>query len=378
VWRGVAPALLAAAVAVLSGCAGADPAIAPAGLEPIKIAIINPQTGDFSSLGQWEHKGVKLAVDEANAAGGVHGRPIELSIFDDQGVAANAAALAEKVANGGYVAILGSALSGNTLAMAPHLARLGIPAITSGQAPSLAALRNPYVFLNSATSTTFDETLAEYVVSKRGITSIALISNDGAYGRGERAAFTTALTSRNLAPVADRVVKVGQKDFTEELNAIRQHNPQGLFIGAEEIQSGLIAQQARSMGIEATLLGAAPMGTDVFLNTAGVDAVEGAIFTTPYPTNNENDATRAFAAAYQAAFGEAAEFHGAKAYDGARILIQALRDTNGATGLELADAIRAVRFRGLLGDFVYDATGVGIHQTRVATIDSGTVVALAT
>jgi len=178
--------------------------------------------------------------------------------------------------------------------------------------------------------------------------------------------------------VADHVVAVGQKDFSEALTAIRQAQPDGLFIGAEEIQSGLIAQQARAMGIAATLLGGAPLGTDVFLNTAGVDAVEGAIFSTPYPTNDENDATRAFAKAYQAAFGEAAEYHGAKAYDGARILIQALRDSAGASGRELADAIRAVRFRGLLGDFVFDATGVGIHQTRIATVRSGTVVALAT
>ena len=132
------------------------------------------------------------------------------------------------------------------------------------------------------------------------------------------------------------------------------------------------------MGITATLLGGAPMGTDVFLNTAGVEAVEGAIFATPYPTNDENDATRAFAAAYQTAYGEAAEYHGAKAYDGAQILIQALRDSNGATGIELADAIRAVRYRGLLGAFAFDETGVGIHQTRVATVSAGKVVALQT
>jgi branched-chain amino acid transport system substrate-binding protein len=340
------------------------------------MAMINPQTGDFSSLGKWEHKGVKLAVDEANAAGGIHGRPIELSVFDDRGVAANAAALADKVAKAGFVAIFGSALSGNTLAMAPVLAANGLPAITSGQAPSLAALHNPYVFLNSATSTTFDETLAEYVVAKRGLTSLALITNDGAYGKGERAAFTAALSRRGLAPVTDRVVRLGQKDFADDLAAIRQQNPKGLFIGAEEIQSGLIAQQARSMGITATLLGAAPMGTDVFLNTAGADAVEGAVFSTPYPTNDENDATRAFAAAYQTAFGEAAEFHGAKAYDGARIVIHALRTTNGATGLDLADAIRAVAFTGLQGIFAYNADGVGIHATRVAVIERGRVIAI--
>jgi branched-chain amino acid transport system substrate-binding protein len=370
-------AVVGALTLAVAACGGSGPPTSEQpSPEPIRIAMINPQTGDFSSLGKWEHKGVKLAIDEANAAGGIHGRRIELSVFDDQGIAAKAAELAEKVGTGGFVAIFGSALSGNTLAMAPKLASLGIPAVTSGQAPSLAALRNPYVFLNSATSTTFDETLAQHVVTQGGLTSIALISNEGAYGRGERTAFTAALARRNLAPVADRVVKVGQKDFTDELTEIRQQSPQGLFIGAEEIQSGLIAQQARAMGITATLLGGAPMGTDVFLNTAGVDAVDGAIFTTPYPTNDENDATRAFAAAYQAAFGEAAEFHGAKAYDGARIVIQALLNTNGASGLELADAIRAVAFNGLQGDFAYDTTGVGIHQTRVATIDDGRVVAL--
>jgi branched-chain amino acid transport system substrate-binding protein len=366
------------ALVMISGCGGEPPPPSRPALEPIRVAIINPQTGDFSSLGQWEHKGVKLAVDEANATGGVHGRLIELSVFDDEGVAARAAELAQKVGAGGYVAILGSALSGNTLAMAPNLARQRIPAITSGQAPSLAALGNPYVFLNSATSTTFDETLAAYVIDRTDLRTIAMITNEGAYGRGERAAFTASLAARGIAPVADRQVAVGQKDFAQALTAIRQTNPDALFIGAEEIQSGLIVQQARSLGITATLLGGAPMGTDVFLNTAGVEAVEGAIFATPYPTNDENDATREFAAAYQAAYGEAAEYHGAKAYDGARILIEALRASDVATGLDLADAIRAVRFRGLLGEFAFDTTGVGIHQTRVATVKAGKVVALAT
>jgi branched-chain amino acid transport system substrate-binding protein len=209
-----------------------------------------------------------------------------------------------------------------------------------------------------------------------GVTSIAMISNDGAYGRGERAAFSGALASRGVAPEADVVVAVGQRDFSSALTEIRQSTPAALFIGAEELQSGLIAQQARAIGITATFIGGAPMGTDIFVNTAGAEAVNGSIFTTPYPTNDENDATRAFAYAYQAAFGEAPEFHGAKAYDGARIVIEALRTTDAATGAELAEAIRAVRFRGLLGDFSYDATGVGLHRTRVATIDGGRVAAI--
>jgi len=114
------------------------------------------------------------------------------------------------------VAVFGSALSGNSLAMAPVLTRLQVPAITSGQAPSLAALHNPFLFLNSTTSTTFDETLAQYAVATAGLSSFALISNDGAYGKGERSAFTAALPARQIAPVADQVVKVAQRGFTAE------------------------------------------------------------------------------------------------------------------------------------------------------------------
>jgi len=372
------PTVLVVTAAAMTGCvAGHGPATGAPALEPIRIAIINPQSGDFSALGKWEHKGVKLAVDEANAAGGIDGRMIELSVFDDQGDPTKAARLTTQVGRAGYTAVLGSALSGNTLAMAPVLSSLRIPAITSGQSPALAALDNPFLFLNSTTSNTFDETLAKYAVGRARLRSIALITNDGAYGGGERAAFTAALGRRGQSPVADQVVALGQKDFTEALTAIQKRQPDGLFIGAEEVQSGLIAAQARAMGITARLLGAAPLGTDVFLNTAGADAAEGAIFSTPYPSNNENDATRAFATAYQTAYGDSAEFHGAKAYDGARILIQALRDSHGATGRALADAIRAVRFVGLLGTFEFDASGVGIHQTRIASIKAGVVVSVA-
>jgi branched-chain amino acid transport system substrate-binding protein len=366
-------------LAGLAGCSAATQADAdPARGARVRLAIINPQTGDFSPLGKWEHKGVKLAVDEANRAGGVNGHRIELAVFDDQGDPQKAATLTEQVAGAGYSAIFGSALSGNALAMVPVMDRLHIPAITSGQAPSLAALKDPYLFLNSTTSTTFDETLAAYVVDKLKLTSIALISNDGAYGKGERAAFTAALASRGLAPVADQVVSVGQKDFTLALSVVRQREPRVLFIGAEELQSGLIAAQARSLGITAALIGAAPMGTDVFLNTAGAEAAEGALFSTPYPTNDENESTRAFAAAYESAYGEVPEFHAAKAYDGARIVIEALRSSGNATGLALAQSIRTTRFRGLLGNFAFDASGVGIQRTRVATIKAGKIVALTT
>ena len=120
-----------------------------------------------------------------------------------------------------------------------------------------------------------------------------------------------------------------------------------IFIGAEEVESGLIAKQARALGIKAIFAGGAPMGTPLFASTAGAPDVEGSIVSTAYLSNNLSTQTRAFAAAYQAAYHQAPELHGAKAYDGAQIVIRALRATHGAGGLKLANAIRAVHYVGL-------------------------------
>ncbi|MFG1965543.1 ABC transporter substrate-binding protein [Nonomuraea sp. NPDC049028] len=342
---------------------------------PIKVANINAQSGQLSSLGKWENKGVKLAVDEANKAGGVNGRQIQLDLFDDQGDPTVGTNLARKIAGEGYVAMLGTAESAVTLAMAPILKDAGIPNITSGQSPKLAALKSPFLFLNAPTSVTYDETLAKYLVDDKGYKKIALISNNGTYGAGEHDAFLAALKTRNVTPIADEAVTPDQKDFSASLTAIRQKNPDVLFVGAEEVESGLIAKQARELGLKAVLAGGAPMGTDVYVTTAGADNAEGSVISSPYLSNDASEASKTFSAAYQAAFGEAAELHGAKAYDGAKILIEALKQTKGAGGRPLADAIRAVKHDGLLGDFAYDDSGVGIHATQIGLIKAGKIVA---
>jgi branched-chain amino acid transport system substrate-binding protein len=341
---------------------------------PIKIALVDAQSGQLSSLGKWEHKGVKLAIDEWNKAGGINGRKIQLDVFDDQGDPTVGTNIARKISSQKYIAMLGTAESAVTIAMAPTLRQAEIPNIASGQSPGMVALQSPFLFLNGPTSTTYDETLAKYLVDQKKMRKIALITNNGAYGKGEHDAFRKALTDRGITPVADEVVTADQKEFSAQLTKIRQKQPEVIFLGAEEVESGLIVKQARDLGITAPFAGAAPQGTPVFRDTAGIKNVEGTIVSSPYLSNDTNAATKKFAAAYKAAYGEDAELHGAKAYDGAQILLTALKNSNVATGKRLADAIRAVRYQGLMGDFAYDATGVGIKATAIGLVQNGEVV----
>lgn len=369
-------ATLAVATA-LAACSkpGDDDKSAGGDTGPIKIAVVDAQSGQLSSLGAWELKGARLAVDEWNKAGGISGRQIQLGVFDDQGDPTVGTNLARKIDSEGYIAMIGTAESAVTIAMAPSLQKAEIPNITSGQSPGLVAVKSPFLFLNGPTSTTYDETLAKYIVDGKGIKSIALVTNNGSFGKGEHDAFTKALDQRGVKPVADQVVTSDQKDFSAALTTIRQKRPQLIFLGAEEVQSGLIVKQARDLGITVPVAGAAPQGTPVYLDTAGKAAAEGTIVSSPYLSNDVSDASRKFAAAYKAAFKEEAELHGAKAYDGTQILLTALKSSNVATGKELADAIRATKYDGLLGDFAYDETGVGIFATSIGTITNGKLVA---
>jgi ABC-type branched-subunit amino acid transport system substrate-binding protein len=372
--RALVTGVLAAVLTSGCGAPGESKDSGSSGSGPIKIALVDAQSGQLSSLGKWEYKGAKLAVDEWNKAGGVNGRKIRLDVFDDQGDPTVGTNVARKIDSQGYIAMLGTAESAVTIAMAPTLRQAEIPNIASGQSPGMVALKSPFLFLNGPTSTTYDETLAKYLVDTKKMKKIAFISNNGAYGKGEHDAFLKALATRGLKPVADEVVTTDQKDFSAQLTKIRQKRPEAVFIGAEEVESGLIVKQARDLGVTAPFAGAAPQGTPVYRDTAGVANVEGTIVSSPYLGNDTSDATKKFAAAYKAAYGEDAELHGAKAYDGAQIMLTALKNSDVATGKKLADAIRAVKYQGLMGDFSYDDTGVGISTTSIGIIKKGVLV----
>ena len=377
-WARIAPVAVLGVALAVTGCAapGGQAAASGKAAGPIKIVSISPQSGQVSSLGGWELKGVQLAVGEVNAAGGINGRKLVVSVMDDQGDPTVATNLARKAVSDGDVFVFGSGTSGNTLAMAPTLAAAKIPEITSGQSPKLATTGSKFLFMNSPPSTINGESLTKYLVGTKAYKSIAMISNNGSYGKGEHDAFLAALSAKGVTPVADQVVTPDQKDFSSALTSIGQKKPQVLFIGAEEVESGLIAKQARQLGITAIIAGGAPLGTPVYLNTAGVTVAEGTIVSTPYLGNDTDAQTIKFAAAYQKAYGQAPEFHGAKAYDGAQIVIKALQATNGAGGAALAEAIRAVKYEGLVGSFAFDQAGIGVHATTIAVITNGKQIAV--
>jgi branched-chain amino acid transport system substrate-binding protein len=340
----------------------------------LRVALIGPQSGQLASLGDWDYKGVTLAAKEINAKGGAGGLKIQITRMDDQGDPTTGGNLARKAVSEHYNVVFGSSSSTISLAMLPIITGAKTAQITSGQADALTQQGSAYIFLDSPTSTTYDATLAGYVLGKLGKKKVAMITNNGAYGKGEHDAFLAQLKKAGVKPVADKVVTPDQKEMSGPLSQIRSAHPDALFIGAEEVESGLIAKQARSLGIDATIVEGAPAGTPQYLDTAGKQAAEGTIVSSPYLSNDLNDQTKAFAAAYQKAYGETAELHGAKAYDGMQIVAKAVASLKGkVTNEAISEAMHRISYDGLLGHFQYNDKGVALFKTRIGVIKGGKV-----
>jgi branched-chain amino acid transport system substrate-binding protein len=345
----------------------------PAKVKVFRIAQIGSNSGVNAALGDWDWKGIDLAARQIDAKGGIFGVRIHIDRYDDQGDPTTAANLAKLAVSKHYDLVYGSSLSTNTLAMLPILTAAKIPEITSGQSDKILAQNSNYIFMNSTPSSVYDATLAKYVLGTLKAKRIAMLTNNDAYGKSEHDGFLAQLKQRGLSPVADQVVTPDAVDMSGALSQIRNAEPDVLFIGAEEVQSGLAVKQARSLGIKATIAEGAPASTPLYVSTAGVGNVEGTVVSSPYLSNQLNKQTRTFATAYFKLWNEVPELHGAKAYDGLMLVANALTALKGnwKNGTVLANAMHKAKFQGLLGKFAFDAQGLGLHDTQIGIIKNG-------
>lgn len=359
---------------VLGGCAPkATPTAVPKA--PIKIAIIGAMSGTNAVLGDWMKKGVTLAVDEKNAAGGVCGRQIEIVIYDDEADPTKSVNLATKVCTEDkVVAAWATTNSTSALADIPIFEQYKVVQLTNGTNVQITQKGSKYIFRSCPAGTAYEYPLVEFLVTKKGYKKFALITDTSAYGKGEADYQTTKLKELGLEPLTRENYGIDDKDFTGQLTKILQTNPEVLLLGGSEIASGLIAKQARQLGFKGQIAGGPAIGTPKFIETAGNDAAEGVFFTGAYPTNDLNDMTRAFAARYAAKWnGEQAEIHGANTYDGTQMLMMAMEKTcDNLTGEAIAAAFHTIcGYKGLQGEFCVTPEGETLTKTMLGVITGG-------
>ena len=352
----------ALALCVALGCEKrSTPAAAEPGLEPapgastdaLLIGMVGSLTGPEAHFGLGTRDGVQLAIEEANRAGGVAGRSLQLRAYDAQSKPEEAATAALRlVKKDRVVLVIGENTSSNTLAMAPAVAGALVPLISpSATNPRVTQEGGPYVFRVCFVDNFQGEAMAAFARRNLKLVRLAILTDvKSDYSLGLAGVFRRKFRELGGALVAEESYSKGDTDFRALLTRVKSSRPDALFIPGYYSDAGPIARQARELGIEAVLLGGDGWDSGGKLSELGGPAVEGAYYSTHFSPDNPSATVQGFLKTYRARFGQLPDALGALGYDAARVGIAALRVSGGVGGAVLRAAIAATRdFEGVTG-----------------------------
>lgn len=323
------------------------------GTGPLLVGFVGALTGPEAHFGLDSRNGVQLALEEANAAGGIQGRPLALRSYDSQSRPEEAAnAMTRLVSQDGVLFVVGENQSSNSLAMAPAAARGEVPMISpSSTNPRVTSEGGPYVFRVCFTDTFQGQLLARFARETLKAERVAiLVDQKSDYAVGLAKVFSTRFSSLGGKIVSEEAYARGDTDFRGQLTRAKAARPDVLFIPGYYSDVGPLARQARELGMRAALLGGDGWDSGGRLAELGGAAVEGAQYSSHFAADNPGQRVQDFLSRYQARFGHVPDALGALGYDAARVGIDALRRSSGAGGPMLREQIARTRdFDGVTG-----------------------------
>ncbi|MEO7940736.1 MAG: ABC transporter substrate-binding protein, partial [Burkholderiaceae bacterium] len=214
--------------------------------EVIKIANIVELSGAGATAGTNFRNGVDLAAKEINAAGGILGKKIQTASYDTQTNPGVAKGLTQKAADDGVFAIFGPVYSGSIMVSMTESQRAEIPNFTGGEATSITAQGNPYVFRTSFGQASSFPKLARYINTKAKTLAVIYVNND--FGKGGRDAITKLLEGSPTKIVADISTEAGQVDFSAAVLKAKQSNADAVFVYTNEEESARALRELRKQG----------------------------------------------------------------------------------------------------------------------------------
>ena len=220
-------ALASAAAAIASTVA--KPAIAAK--EPILIGYLPALTGPSSSTGIGINRGIQLAVQEMNAAGGIDGRQIELILRDTQSDPTKAVNGAAELTHGQKVSVVfGPVNSGESLAVVPFLSRANTPQVHPCWVDSLTdPAKYPMCFRNAPTNQQIGAAANRYVVDVLKRKKVAVISDATGYGTASVNAYVPMLKAKGADVVYQGNVDSANPDLTPEILRMRSAGAEAIM-----------------------------------------------------------------------------------------------------------------------------------------------------
>lgn len=274
--------------------------------EPIRIGVSGPFTGGSSPMGLSMRDGIRIAVAEINAAGGLLGRPLKLIERDDEARNERGAKIAQElIGKERIVAGVGIVNTGVALASQRHYQEARIPMITAVATGSIVTRQfqppqypENYIFRVSANDTIQAAMIVEEAVVRGRFRKVAILADSTNYGQLGREDLERALEKRGIRPVSIGKFNIRDVDMTRQLLAARKAGAEVLLtygIGPELAQ---IANGAARLGWPVPIIGSWPLSMSNFIDSAGPNG-EGARMPQTFIQEPDTPKRRSFIEAYQ-------------------------------------------------------------------------------
>ncbi|HEV3397388.1 MAG TPA: branched-chain amino acid ABC transporter substrate-binding protein [Xanthobacteraceae bacterium] len=344
----------------------------------VKIGITLPLTGADAEDATLIKNGALLAIEEANAKGGVAGYKIETVIYDSgtatagQYDPAQAATNTKKlVSDPMVVANVGPQMSGEGKAMTPILSEADLATITPSSTnpditnPAFAGQFKPKgraIYFRTVTTDAFQgPNMANYMARVLKIKSVYVLDDSGAYGVGIADAYQHQAEKLGVKVLGRDQLNPKEADYTTVLTKIKALKPDALYYGGVAQAGVKLAKQAQDVIPGMIKAGGDGVHGGSFLKGAGFPAVDGWYATTASPHLTEDPAVADWVKRFEARFKMTPDDYSITAYDGTLIILDAIKRV-AASGKEVnrsnvRDAMQATKLKTLQGDVSFDPNG---------------------
>jgi branched-chain amino acid transport system substrate-binding protein len=343
-----------------------------------KIGVIFPVSGPGAAFGEAGRNAALMFQEEINNSGGINGVPMELVIADDQSNESKAVLAANKLINNdGVVAIIGSYLTGPTMAMVPVVQKAEIPLIAcSGSSPPVEPIRK-WVFKTPYTDRKATE---RYLMDlkKRGIDKIAVLSVTNALGDSVSKHFNEQGPAMGIKIVANERHEQKDTDMSVQLTKIRSTEAMAIIGAVVGPPAAIIAKNHKQLGMKVPLYLWYGVGDPTFLEMAG-DGAEGVrVAASKYIAPEQlpdSDSLKSYIVStkekYEKKYGaRTSNMHVGGARDALNIIVQAIRQ-GGKDPASIRDQMVKIRnLKGIWGTYnITEDDHVGLDPKDLVMVE---------
>ena len=315
--------------------------------DTIKVGANFELTGNVANYGNATIEGLQLAIDEANEAGGVGGKKIELVSVDDKSEAAESINAATKLISDDDVkVIIGPATTGLVLAETQTATDAKVPIIAPCATSPEATVENgkvkPYVFRSCFIDPQQGEVMATFAAKElKAKTAVIYVDNSSDYSKNLGKVFKEKFEAAGGKVVMEEAFLQKDQDFKATLTKLKTANADVMFVPAYYEEVGKIVKQAREMGINSAILGTDGWDDTKVVDIAGADALNNTFFSTHY---SEKDAeVQGFIEAYKKKYNHAPNVFAALGYDAGKMLVDALKRAGSGDTEKIREALEATK-----------------------------------